>query len=93
MVEHLDTLEFPLELSEDYSRARSLEGMLRAIEETLHDADGSTQCRELIEAYLGAYDERIGLTGGVEVTGHRSLRDYEPSQHMVDLVTATYGES
>lgn len=92
MVEFLDTLEFPLELSEDYEHARSLEGMLRAIEETLRDADDSAQCRELIDVYLGAYNERIGLTGDAIVTGH-SLSDYEPSQHMVDLVTATYGES
>lgn len=92
MAERLDTLEFPFELGEDYSRARSLEGMLRAIEETLRDADDSAQCRELIGAYLGAYNERIGLTGDAIVTGS-SLSDYEPSQHMVDLVTATYGES
>lgn len=87
MAGHIDTLEFPLELSEDYKHARYLEGILRAIEETLHDADDSTQCRELIEVYLGAYGEHNGLTGGVEVTG-RSLSAYEPSQHMVDLVTA-----
>ena len=87
MTEHLDTLEFPLELTDDFKRARSLEDIMRAIEETLHDADASTQCDELIGVYLGAYGEHLGLTGGAELTG-RSLSSFEPSQHMVDLVTA-----
>lgn len=92
MIEHLDTLGFPLELSDDYKRARSLEGIMRAIEETLHDADDSTQCQELIDVYLGAYGEHNSLTDAVEVTG-RSLSAYEPSRHMVDLVTAATSES
>lgn len=89
MDESLDTLEFPLELSEDYKHARYLEGIMRAIEETLYDADDSTQYQELVEVYVGAWGEYNDLTGMMKIDG-RGSSTYLPSQYMVDLVTDAY---
>lgn len=92
MAKFLDTLEFPLEITDDYERARSLEDIMRAIEDVLRNGDEQTQDDELIGEYLRAWGEHNDLTGAINVIG-RGINTYLPSQYTVDLVTAAYGES